>query len=279
MIKLTIGSKKFSCPQGRHEVTYEQWSKAYEGIQKVEEAKQSYEEGDDIKATQLIVEHVCHIVSSLSVGVSKDDLLKANFEQVNNLFLVYFSWIWDEEPKRKLKIKGKEFDIPDFGKRSGLELMDCMQLLQQMDSDNDAEKGLVIASIYAEEKYKQDFEGLEQKKQWLKDNAKLDLFYSCAFFLRSGTKTLGKSILPPSIEQEVAKLTSTLNDWVCTLYLQVLQKREYSVVQWKKAQYSTKHSNNQSKIYSYLQNIKLQSKKIITKIKNKLLYLKHDSSS
>ena len=274
MITIQINKTKFKIPQGRHEVSYDQWKNAYAGIKKAEEAKQAYEDGDNEQATILTIEHMADIISKLSIGVTTKEILQAPFDQITNLFITKFDWIWNEEAKAKFKIKGKYFDIPNFGRMSGMQLMDCMQLIQQMEGDDEIDKGLIIASIYTQEKYEQDFENLEAKKQFLKDNAKLDLFFACAFFLRSGIQNLKGYTLPASIGAEVESLTSTLNDWVCILYLQVLQKREYSPIQWKREQFSNIRLGSQSKIYSYLRNIKLQSKKIILKIKNKLLYLK-----
>jgi hypothetical protein len=274
MIFIELNGKEFKVPQSRSEVTYSQWKEAYKHIHLADEAREAYEAGNDEKATILVIEHLASIISALSIGVTKDDLLQVKYEQLVNLHILHFKWISDEEPKTKFIIKGKKFDVPDFGKMSALQLMDCMALIQQMKEDDEIDKGVVIASIYCREQYVQDFEDLEAKQRWLKDNANLDLFYSCAFFLRSGLAHLPSYTLHHSLAEAVEMLTSTLNDWVSILYLQVLQKQPYSVIQWSTEQFSTKPSRNQWRSYFSLLNIRLQSKKIILYIKNKLLYLR-----
>jgi len=274
MIFIELNGKEFKVPQSRSEVSYSQWKEAYKHINLADEAREAYEAGNDEKATILVIEHLASIVSSLSIGVTKEDLLQVKYEQLVNLHILHFKWISDEEPKTKFIIKGKKFDVPDFGKMSALQLMDCMALIQQMKEDDEVDKGVVIASIYCREQYTQDFEDLQAKQQFLKDNANLDLFYSCSFFLQSGLAHLPSYTLHHLLAEAVEMLTSNLNDWGSILYLQVLQKQPYSVIQWSTKQFSTKHSRNLLKSYFSLRNIKLLSKKIILYIRNKLLYLR-----
>ena len=226
MIKLEISNGvKFKLPEGRHEVTYDQWSEAIKQIKEIDEAQNLYESGDYSQSNSKVIRAMSKMIVALSDGnVKEDDLLNCEWDKVNNIFATCFSWIHNEPPKKEFIVNGKTLVIPNFNNTTGLQLMDATAYLQQIDEAEDHEKGLVIATIYTSEKYTQDLVEYEKRKEWLKKYAKLDLFYSCAFFLRNTMKKLPLYIPQPLVVQEVEKLTKRLNALATTLYLLTYQE-------------------------------------------------------
>ena len=227
------GNKKIKIPQGRHEVSYSQWMEAYKYIMLGEEAQQDLDNNEHAKASRKAIESMARIVSALSNAEYKD-VINLTPDKLNNLFLLYFDWLNKELPKKEHKIKNRIFVIPDFTKGSAGDFMDSMDLLGMVeDSKNDIELGLTIASVYLKEKkdkgeYKQDLEEIEKTKQFIKDNAKMDVLYSCAFFFLNFSKDLKPLIQQPlEVREELEKLISNLNGWVTILYSQVSQKVDY----------------------------------------------------
>lgn len=225
MITLEISNGiKFKAPESRSEITYQQWSKAYPYIKQVYEAQELIDGSDYLKATSMTIDAICGMISELSIGVKKEDLLNCDWSKVNKIFASVFSFIQNEPPKTEFKVNGKNLKVPDFNITTGLQLMDATAYLQQIKENSDEEKGLVIATIYSSEKYTQDLQEYEKRKEWLKKYAKMDLFYSCAFFLRNSIKILKLSTLPPLVETEVEKLTKDIVGLATTQYLLLSQR-------------------------------------------------------
>jgi hypothetical protein len=222
-------SKYVSLPTGRHEVTIEQWAKAYEYIELAEKANNLLNEGKFEESQKLAVESMCGTMSALSEGLEMDDLLRMDVDKANNLFLTQFDWLQNEKPKQKFKINGKNFEMPNFGERTCGDFVDTMSLLSVYEQYKDADKGIVVAAIYMREgEYYQDLQEIEERIEFLKKYGRMDLFYSCSFFLLSSMmnhkiNTERHSILKAELE----KLMSTLSAWVSTLYLQTLQNQTY----------------------------------------------------
>jgi hypothetical protein len=148
---------------------------------------------------------------------------------VFNLFISDFGWIKDEMPKKELLIKGKKFLIPNFDKKSAGDFMDLYDLTQQITDKNSADYGLLIAAVYLKDgEYHQDLEDLEKRKEFFKKYAKMDLFYSCTFFLFNTLQKYKPDIVQPmELQQEAEKVISTLNVWDTIPYLLLWPKVEY----------------------------------------------------
>jgi len=221
--------KDVKLPSGRYDVNIEQWSKAQEHLNTALRANDLLEEGKLEESQKLAVESMCGTMSALSIGLEMDDLLRMDMDKVNNLFMLQFAWLQNETPKRKFKIKGKKFEIPNFGERSCGDFVDTMSLLSIYEDYQDADKGIIIAAIYMREgEYYQDLQEIEERIEFLKKYGRMDLFYSCAFFLLSSTRNHKINMQPHlQLKAEMEKLTSTLNAWVSTLYLQTLQNQTY----------------------------------------------------
>jgi hypothetical protein len=229
--KLTAGDKEIKTlktPQGRHEVSYYQWAKAYEYILLSQEAKQDFEDGKFEEATKKSIESITRVIAALGTGATYKDLLRIEWDKINNIFLLDFEWLSNEEPKREFKIKGRKFTIPNFDNSTAGDYMDVMDILRAAkDNSNDIDMGLTIASVYLKDdkEYKQDVDAINERKEFLKKYAKIDLFYSVAFFLTNSLVNLKIDIQQHSqIVMELAKLTSSLNGWASILYLQACQK-------------------------------------------------------
>jgi hypothetical protein len=222
-------SKYVSLPTGRHEVTIEQWAKAYEYIELAEKANNLLNEGKFEESQKLAVESMCGTMSALSEGLEMDDLLRMDVDKANNLFLTQFDWLQNEKPKQKFKINGKNFEMPNFGERTCGDFVDTMSLLSVYEQYKDADKGIVVAAIYMREgEYYQDLQEIEERIEFLKKYGRMDLFYSCAFFLLSSMRNHKINTEQHSIlKAELEKLMSTLSAWVSTLYLQTLQNQTY----------------------------------------------------
>jgi len=221
--------KDVKIPSGRYDVNIEQWSKAQEHLNTALKANDLFEESKLEESQKLAVESMCGTMSALSIGLEMDDLMRMDMDKVNNLFMMQFAWLQNETPKRKFKIKGKKFEIPNFGERSCGNFVDTMSLLSIYEDYQDADKGVLIAAIYMREgEYYQDLQEIEERIEFLKKYGRMDLFYSCAFFLLSSTRNHKINMQPHSqLKVEMEKLTSTLNAWVSTLYLQTLQNQTY----------------------------------------------------
>ena len=221
--------KDVKLPSGRYDVNIEQWSKAQEHLNTALKANDLLEEGKLEESQKLAVESMCGTMSALSIGLEMDDLMRMDMDKVNNLFMMQFAWLQNETPKRKFKIKGKKFEIPNFGERSCGDFVDTMSLLSIYEDYQDADKGIVIAAIYMREgEYYQDLQEIEERIEFLKKYGRMDLFYSCAFFLLSSTRSHKINMQPHlQLKAEMEKLTSTLNAWASTLYLQTLQNQTY----------------------------------------------------
>ena len=221
--------KDVKLPSGRYDVNIEQWSKAQEHLNTALKANDLLEEGKLEESQKLAVESMCGTMSALSIGLEMDDLMRMDMDKVNNLFMMQFAWLQNETPKRKFKIKGKKFEIPNFGERSCGDFVDTMSLLSIYEDYQDADKGIIIAAIYMREgEYYQDLQEIEERIEFLKKYGRMDLFYSCAFFLLNSTRNHKINMQPHSqLKVEMEKLTSTLNAWASTLYLQTLQNHKY----------------------------------------------------
>ena len=215
-------------PSGRHDVTIEQWNNAYKYIELAMEANRLFEEGQVEKSQAKVIESMCGTIAALGVGITFDELMSVDYNKINNLFLVQFGWLSEEKPKREFKIKGKKFTVPKFEQGSCGDFMDVMSLLAMHEEYNDAEKGLLIAAVYMRDgEYYQDLEEINQRIEFLKQYGRMDLFYSCAFFLSSSLKSYKIDIQRHlAVVEEMEKLTSTLVSWATILYSQTLQSQE-----------------------------------------------------
>ena len=161
--------KDVKIPSGRYDVSIEQWSKAQEHLNTALKANDLLEEGKLEESQKLAVESMCGTMSALSIGLDMDDLLRMDMDKVNNLFMMQFAWLQNETPKRKFKIKGKKFEIPNFGERSCGDFVDTMSLLSIYEDYQDADKGIIIAAIYMREgEYYQDLQEIEERIEFLK---------------------------------------------------------------------------------------------------------------
>lgn len=222
-------NKKFALPEGRHEISYGQWTNCFEQLPLIQQAQDLSDAGKMEEAEKLAIEYSAKIISYLS-DADYEDVLKVHPNQLANLFNIFLTWMQDTtDPKQRFKIRNRYFEVPVFGKATAGEYMDVMSLLGQIKRDDDIDRGLVIASIYCREKdkgYTQNLEEIEERKQFFKQYAKVDLFYSCAFFLRNSLRMLKKYTLQPLDKKEVEKLTSTLSVWDTIHCLLLLQKQE-----------------------------------------------------
>lgn len=183
-------TKEFRVPTGRHEVTYEQWKEAYTYFVMAEDARSSMEDGDVEGATKSAIESICRTIEALSDGITYDELMQVNWSKLENLFLIAFGWIQDEEPKTKFKINGKKFSIPDFMRGTAGDFMDVMSLLSSMKDIDESNKGIVVAAVYMREgEYYQDLQEIEERIEFLKKYGRMDLFYSISFFLLSSLRS------------------------------------------------------------------------------------------
>ena len=232
--------KDVKIPSGRYDVNIEQWSKAQEHLNTALKANDLFEEGKLEESQKLAVESMCGTMSALSIGLEMDDLLRMDMDKVNNLFMMQFAWLQNETPKRKFKIKGKKFEIPNFGERSCGDFVDTMSLLSIYEDYQDADKGIIIEDKSNPEKnlsheFKSneifkasDLPEIEERIEFLKKYGRMDLFYSCAFFLLNSMRSHKINMQPHlALKAEMEKLTSTLNAWASTLYLQTLQNQTY----------------------------------------------------
>lgn len=225
------GIKEVKTPQGRHEVSYDTWVNAYKYIQLAQEADNLYQDGQYYEASEKAIESICRIMCALSEGLEYQDLIMVNHDKINNIFITLFAWLQNEQPKKEFIINGNRYSMPSFINDSAFEFMDTLQMLQQIDGASEADKGLIIAAIYLRDHvYVDDLQEIEARKEYFKKHAKMDLFYSCAFFLRSSIMRLGRSSLQLSKLPELELLTSNLAHWVSILYLQALQKHKYSPI-------------------------------------------------
>jgi hypothetical protein len=224
-----VEDKEFLLPTGRHEVTLEQWNKAYTYLSLADEARQDEENGDIELAHSKIVKSICGTISSLSTGIEYSELLQVDWDKINNVFLIAFDWLQRETPKKEFNIKGKKFIIPNFMRGSAGDFQDCMDMLRQLKENEEADKGLLVAAIYMRQgEYYQDLQEINQRIAFLKEYGRMDLFYSCGFFFLSSLKSFKIHTRQPLIVEELEKLTQPLNAWATTLYLRVSQKHLYS---------------------------------------------------
>lgn len=231
LIEITTpqGIKKARIPQGRHEVTYDQWNKAYPYIQLIDEANKDYEAEDYDTAALKSIQAICHIISELSEGVNYPDIVNIQHNKVLNIFLTQFAWLGNEVPKQNFVIDGQRFSVPKFIDESAMQFIDTMGLIQASAEDGDHDKGLLIAAIYVRNHlYTSSLEDIESRKEFFKKHAKMDLFYSCAFFLRSSMNNYKLHTPQPLLEEAVVRLTSDLGSWVTSLYSQALWRAKYS---------------------------------------------------
>jgi hypothetical protein len=226
MIQLSLNTGKetikWTAPQGRHEVSYDKWNEAYQHIKIADEARELLEEGNSEKATLKAIESICKTIASLSDGITYEQLMKCKWDEINNLFLVCFKWIQQERPKKDFIVDGIRLVVPDFSQATAGQFMDVMQMMEQLkEEDNDIDKGIAIAAVYCRQTpYFQDMNTLSERKEWFKKHANCDLFYSCAFFLRSFYLNCPTYSPPSLVAEAVDRLTSTLNVWVTIHYLQ-----------------------------------------------------------
>ena len=229
--RITVNGKEkkiVKLPSGRHEVTLEQWNNAYKYVELALEANRLFEEGKIEESQAKIIESMCGTISALGEGITYDELLQVDYNKINNLFLIQFDWLSKENVKREFRIKGKKFIVPKFEKATCGDFMDVMSLLAMHEEYNDAEKGLLIAAVYMRNgEYYQDLEEINGRIEFLKQYGRMDLFYSCAFFLSSSLKNYKIDIQRHlAVVKEVEKLTSTLVSWGTILYSQTLQRQE-----------------------------------------------------
>ena len=230
--RITVNGKEkkiVKLPSGRHEVTLEQWNNAYKYVELALEANRLFEEGKIEESQAKIIESMCGTISALGKGITYEELLQVDYNKINNLFLIQFDWLSKENVKREFRIKGKKFIVPKFEKATCGDFMDVMSLLAMHEDYNDAEKGLLIAAVYMRNgEYYQDLEEINERIEFLKQYGRMDLFYSCAFFLSSSLKSYKIDIQRHlAVVKEVEKLTSTLVSWGTILYSQTLQRQEY----------------------------------------------------
>ena len=222
------GKKIVKLPTGRHEVTLEQWNNAYKYVELAVEANRLFEEGKLEESQAKVIESMCGTIAALGEGITYDELLNVEFNKINNLFLIQFGWLSEEKPKRNFNIKGKKFSVPKFEQGTCGDFMDVMSLLAMHEEYNDAEKGLLIAAVYMRNgEYYQDLEEINQRIEFLKKYGRMDLFYSCAFFLLSSLSSYKIDTQRHSaVVEELEKLTSTLVSWATILFSQVSQRLE-----------------------------------------------------
>ena len=219
-------------PEGRHEVSYDQWKDAYQYIEMAKESKEAFDNEQFVEATKKSIESLTRLMTALCEGVTYEQLRNVPYNKLNNIFIIEFGWLSKEKPKKKFKINGRAFEIPDFSKKTAGDFMDVMDLITQInDKKDDAELGLIIAAIYLREgEYEQDIDKINERKEFLKRYAKMDVLYSAGFFFSSSLQNLDKSIpqhLASQVEKELLRITSFLAGWVTILYLQASQKVEY----------------------------------------------------
>lgn len=229
--KITANGKtKYTAlmPDGRHEVTLDQWNAAYPYLKDTQKAAQLNEDGDIVNAQIMLVKSMCGTMAALSENLEYEDLININFDKLNNLFLMQFSWLTNEKPKKEFNVKGRKFNIPNFETGSAGDFMDVMSLISALGDNEDADKGLAIAAIYMREgDYDQDIDKIMERKEFLKEHARMDLFYSAAFFLRNSLKAHKENIIAPlTLVWEIEKLASVLNGWGTILYSHMLLKLE-----------------------------------------------------
>jgi hypothetical protein len=229
MIYLTLDKGthkvKWTAPQGRHEVTYEKWKEAYPHIKLAEEAAQLLEDGENEKATMKAIESICRTIASLSDGITYEDLMKCKWDYVSNLFMTCFDWLSKEKAKTNFIIDGVKLDVPDYSKATAGQFMDVMALMEQVKEDSDIDKGLIIAAVYCRQTpYVDDEIDLNKRKEWLKQHAKADLFYSCAFFLRNFFQNCPIYSLHYSVAEVVERDSSCLVAWATSVYLQASRR-------------------------------------------------------
>ena len=226
-----IGKLTLNVPEGRHEVTYDQWKDGYEYIKLAQSAKDDFDEGLYLEATKKSVESITHLMAHLCTGATYEQLKLVPYEKLNEIFILEFSWLSKEQPKKEFKIKERTFTMPEFLNKTAGDFMDVMDLIGQLnDKQDDAELGLTIAAIYMREgDYKQDLDKINERKDFLRKYAKMDVLYSAGFFLTNSLNNLDKStlqLLAHQVEKELVRITSSLHAWATILYLQASQKVE-----------------------------------------------------
>ena len=224
--------KTLLVPEGRHEVSYDQWNEAYKYLELSNKAKEAFEEGNYTEASLKGLESIARLISSLSSGVSYEELIKLPPIKLNNIFLLDFGWLANEKPKKKFTIKGRKFNVPNFSNASAGDFMDVMSMIMTIEkSKNEMDFGLMVAAVYMREgEYKQDEAAILERVEFLKKYAKMDVLYSAGFFLTNFLVNLRLPIeqhLSKEAQKELLKLTSSLSAWVTSLYSQALQKAEY----------------------------------------------------
>lgn len=216
---------KFKVPQGFDEINYLQWKKALPYLLEIDKVQNNLDNGEFETANKVVVDSICHIIASLSQGVKCEELMQCDYVKIVNLFTLDFMFLQTKSEKRVFDVNGKTVVIPDFTKRSAGSFMDAMDLLKQAD-ENDADVGVTLLSVYLQDaEYSQDIEKINQTKEWLIKNGRMDLFRSMSFFLLT---FMSNSEIPIKrhlkIQTRLEQLTSTLKISDIMHFLRVLQK-------------------------------------------------------
>lgn len=216
---------KFKTPQGFNEISYTQWKKALPYLSEIDKVQNNLDSGEFEMANKVVVDSICHIIASLSHGVKYEELIKCDYIKVVNLFTLDFMFLQTKSENRIFNVGGKTITIPDFHKRSAGSFMDAMDLLKQAD-ENDADVGVTLLSVYLQDaEYSQDIEKINQTKEWLIKNGRMDLFRSMSFFLLT---FMSNSEIPikrhSKIQTRLEQLTSTLKISDIMHFLRVLRK-------------------------------------------------------
>lgn len=215
-------AKTFYLPTGRHEITIDKWRKAYKYMEMSDKAQYLLDEGKVLESQAMAIESICGTMCELSDGLEYRDLILAPWDKIYNLSLIAFDWIQKEKPKTEFKINGRRFIVPDFHRRSAGDFQDVTQMLQVMERENEADKGALIAAVYMRDgEYYQDLQEIQDRVEFVKKHAKMDLFYACSFFLLNSMRHF-KVITQQHLEEvrEMERLTSTSLNLATTLYFQ-----------------------------------------------------------
>ena len=229
-LQIDTGEKKinFKIPDGRHEITYNQWEKAYPFMLELENAKQMFDDGKYYDSSIKSIECICKIIASLSIGVDYKDLLKCNLDYIQNLFMQHFVFLSEHSEQRSFKISGQTFEIKSFDVETAGQFMDAMALVKEVEETTNEFIGYKIAAIYFPYgDYEQDLKIINDRSEWFKENARMDFFYALGFFLGN----IWKKCNPPTrllLQKEAAKLTNILSGSAIILYSLAWQKMVYS---------------------------------------------------